>query len=75
MGSPEIVMFCAEFWQVDSSAIHEKLALNDETLPNNSSIRFFMFIAKIEAKFKVRVNDIENITTFGDLFRNIENLS
>lgn len=75
MGSSEIVKFCAEFWQVDPLVINNKLALNDENLPNNSSIRFFMFIAKIEAKFKVRITDIENITTFGDLFRNIENLS
>ena len=71
MEREEILQFCAEFWQVDSSIITDELTLDDTSLPQNSSIRFYQFIAKVEAKFNARVQNVMDVRTFGDLFRNL----
>ena len=75
MNREEIIQFSAEFWQVEPSFIVENLKLDDKSLPNNSSIRFYQFMAKTEAHFNVRINDVNSIITFGDLFKDLENSS
>ena len=71
MNKEELIKFCAEFWQVEASIINEDLGLNDRDLPNNSSIRFYQFLATLESHFQVRVGDTSNIVTFGDLFKEV----
>ena len=71
MDKEDIVKFCAEFWQVEPSVFDSELALNDKNLPNNSSIRYYQFLARIESHFNVRINEINNIITFGDLFKDL----
>ena len=75
MDKEELIQFCAEFWQVDSSFINENLELNNKNLPNNSSIRFYQFLARLESHFQVRVGDTSSIITFGDLFKDLANSS
>jgi hypothetical protein len=71
MDKQQVLEFSAEFWQVDSSIITDDLRLDDRSLPQNSSIRFYQFIAKIEAHFNARVGNVMDIKTFGDLFGNL----
>ena len=72
MDRTEIIRFCAKFWQVDPAIIAEDLKLDDRSLPSNSSIRFYQFVAKIEAHINKRISNINNVIIFGDLFRDLE---
>ena len=74
MDSKKIIDFCARFWNVNPSFIKEEIYLDDRSLPNNSSIRFFQFIATMESELKVYVDNVHEINTFGDLFLNIKEL-
>lgn len=75
MDRDKIIAFCAEFWQVEAELIVDTLKLDDKSLPNNSSIRFYQFIAQLESRCSVRVSDVNGILTFGDLLKDIENSS
>ncbi len=68
MDKVDFIEFCAEFWQIDRSEIRDEMQLDDTNLPNNSSIRFYQFIAMLEAKFGLHVQNINSISTFGDLY-------
>ena len=72
MERSELVSFFSEFWNLDSSQIHDQMKLNDETLKNQSSIRFYQFIAALESNYNVKVQNLTAILTFGDLLKNIE---
>lgn len=72
MEKMELMRFFSEFWKMDSSQIHDNLKLNDETLKNQSSIRFYQFIAALESNYNVKVKNLGRISTFGDLFNNID---
>ncbi|MDP3734728.1 MAG: hypothetical protein Q8R37_05860 [Nanoarchaeota archaeon] len=72
MDKQKVINFCAEFWQVDPTLITEDLKIDDKALPNNSSIRFYQFMATVEEHFDVRINNINDVATFGDLFKNLE---
>ncbi|GEM_PF-2686917 len=67
-----VIPFFAEFWKVDPTLITEAMALDDARLPNNSSIRFYLFMAAVEKKFLVQLEDVHTITTFGELSRRLE---
>ena len=71
MNRKELIQFFSDFWEIDSSKINDKLELNDKTLNNQSSIRFYQFIAAIESNFDVKIMSINKIVTFGDLIKNI----
>ena len=68
----ELISFFSDFWKIESSQIHDDMKLNDEILKNQSSIRFYQFIAALESNYDVKVQNINTILTFGDLVRNIE---
>ena len=72
MEKSELIRFFSEFWEMDSSQIHDEMKLNDETLKNQSSIRFYQFIAALESNYKVKVKNLSKISTFGDLARNTD---
>ena len=75
MANPEeIIKFSADFWQIDPLTIHESLRLDDRDLPNNTSIRFFLFIAQVESHFGMKIENAFEIMTFGDLFKALESL-
>ena len=57
---------------MDRSQINDAMKLNDETLKNQSSIRFYQFIAALESNYNVKVKNLSNISTFGDLANNID---
>ena len=57
---------------MEESEISDDLALNDETLNNHSSVRFYQFIAALESNFNIKIKNIGEIFTFGDLIKNIE---
>lgn len=71
MNKKELIHFFSDFWNIDISKINDKLELNDKTLNNQSSIRFYQFIAAIESNFDVKIMSINKIITFGDLIKNI----
>ena len=68
----ELIRFFSEFWKIDSSQIHDNMKLNDETLQNQSSIRFYQFIAALESNYNVKVKSLGKISTFGDLVNNLD---
>ena len=68
----ELISFFSEFWKMDRSQINDAMKLNDETLKNQSSIRFYQFIAALESNYNVKVKNLSNISTFGDLANNID---
>jgi len=72
MNVQELFSFFGEFWKVDPSLITEAMALDDARLPNNSSIRFYLFMAAVEKKFKVQLEEVHTITTFGELSQHLE---
>ena len=72
MDQEQLRHFCAQFWQVELSRISLDLRLDDPCLPHNTSIRFYQFIAALERQFKVRVNNIDTIITFGNIFQGLE---
>lgn len=69
----EIISFCAVFWRVEPSVITPSLRFDDPQLPNNTSIRFFLFMAEIEKHFQVRLEEVQEITTFGEVFKALGN--
>jgi acyl carrier protein len=71
MNRKELIGFFSEFWGIEDSKIKDDLILNDENLHNHSSVRFYQFIAALESNFDVRIENINNVITFGDLSKNI----
>lgn len=71
MDKEDLKDFFAEFWSIDKSEITDDLRIDDTTLKNQSSIRFYQFIAAIESNFDVRVKDVKNIQTFNDLLESL----
>lgn len=71
MDRSELVSFFSEFWNIDSSRVNDQMKLNDETLKNQSSIRFYQFIAALESNYNVKVQNLTMILTFGDLVKNV----
>jgi len=67
MDRKELFLFFAEFWKVDPAMLSEEMALDDRRLPNNSSIRFYLFMAAVEKKCNLQLEEVETITTFGHL--------
>lgn len=72
MDKKELIQFFSEFWKIESSKINEDLKLDDEMLNNRTSIRFYQFIAAIESNFDVKVTNLNNLNTFGDILKNIK---
>ncbi len=70
MDEKELKKFTAEFWKIPLPSIKPELELDDKNLNNQDSLRFFEFISEIEKKFKVRVENINQIKTFNDLKNN-----
>ena len=68
----ELTSFFSDFWKIDRSHIHDNLKLNDEILKNQSSIRFYQFIAALESNYDVKIKNLNTILTFGDLMENLE---
>jgi acyl carrier protein len=71
MKKQNLIKFFSEFWKIDPSNIKDSLCLDDTSLKNQSSVRFYQFIAALESNFNVKIDDINNINTFGDLFKNL----
>lgn len=72
MNMKELIQFFSDFWKIDVSQINDDLKLDDKTLNNPSSVRFYQFIAAVESNFDVRITNINKIKTFSDLFKNIK---
>ena len=72
MDKDQIVQFCPEFWQVSPSFIQAELKLDDPGLPHNTSIRFYQFLAAVESKFKVQIDNLDTLFTFGDVFKYLD---
>ena len=67
-----LINFFSEFWGIEKSEITDSLEINDQYLEDYSSIRVFQFIAAIESNFNVRVENLDKISNFGDLFNNLK---
>lgn len=67
MDTSSLFSFFAKFWNVDPKIISREMTLDDRNLPQNSSIRFYLFMAAIEKEFKVTLDEVHTIMTFGDL--------
>jgi len=71
MDKRELIKFFSEYWNIDPAKVTDDLELNDESLEGQTSIRLYQFFSEIESKFGVRVENITDIKTFGDLANNI----
>jgi acyl carrier protein len=71
MDKKEIIKLFSEFWEIDEAKVTTSLKLNDPSLKDQNSIRFFEFIAAVESNFNVRVKNLSRIATVGDLLDNI----
>ena len=74
MERAKLIQFFSEFWGIKKSEIRDNLELNDENLHNHSSVRFYQFIAALESNFDIKIDNINSIITFEDLYRNINSL-
>lgn len=72
MEKVHLINFFSEFWGIDKSEITDPLKMDSQTLEDYSSIRFFQFIAAIESNFNIRVENLDKISNFGDLFNNLK---
>jgi hypothetical protein len=63
--------FCAEFWEIDRSKLNDQMKFSDKILNDNSSFRFYQFVAALESNFGVQVSDVNNVESFGELYRKI----
>ena len=72
MDKGKLIQFFSDFWKIDTSQIDDNLTLDNNTLEDYNSIRFYQFIAAIESNFNVKIANIHGIRTFGDLFKNIK---
>jgi len=64
--------FFAKFWEIDASKIKDNLELDNEFINNYNSLRFYQFIAAIESNFNVKITNLSEIYTFGDLIKNLK---
>jgi len=71
MKKQELVDFFSKFWSIDKNKITDDLKLDDSVLKGAISIRLYQFFAEIESKFGVKVNNVNSISTFGNLLKNI----
>ena len=74
MEKAKLIKFFSEFWGIKESEINNDLVLDDENLHNHSSVRFYQFIAALESNFDVRLENINSIMTFEDLYKNIKSI-
>lgn len=72
MEKAQLINFFAEFWKVNKSEISDSLKIDSEVLENYSSIRFFQFIAAVESNFGVKIENLDKIFNFEDLFNNLK---
>ena len=72
MEKSHLIKFFFKFWGIDASEITDFLKIDSQTLEDYSSIRVFQFIAAIESNFDVRVENLDKISNFGDLFDNLQ---
>lgn len=72
MEKRKLIKFFSEFWNIKESEIKNDLILNDENLHNHSSVRFYQFISALESNLNIKIKDLGEIFTFGDLIKNIE---
>ena len=63
--------FFSEFWKVDVDKITDKLRLDDNSLEDQNSVRFYQFIAALESNLDITIKNVHKIVTFGDLLKSI----
>ena len=71
MEKQQFVEFSGEFWDMTPSKITDSLALDDNSLDEFSSIRLLQFFAALESNFNVKIENLDSILTFGDVYKNI----
>ena len=70
MDKKALVQLFSDFWQISPSEVTDDLRLDNEALKNQSSIRFYQFVAAVESNFNVKVRNLNKILTFRDLLEN-----
>jgi len=71
MDRDRVLSFIAAFWEMPESDVADGVELSEKDIPGLTSVRFFEFIAAIEAEFDVKVANIEKVLTVGDLIENM----
>ena len=59
----------SNYWQLSAEAIDWGIEFNSQHLKNFSSLRMLRFLASVEDRFKVSIEDMDAIRTFGDLLK------
>lgn len=59
----------ASYWQLAPDAIDWDAELSSRGLKNFSSLRMLRFIASVEQRLGIDINDLDEIKKFGDLLR------
>ena len=72
MNRKQLEKFFSNFWNIDIKKIKKDLKLGDVSLKDQSSVRYYQFIAAIESNFDVKVINLNNIITFEDLYKNMK---
>ena len=62
----------ANYWQLPQEAMDWDLELNGQRLKNFSSLRLLRFLASVEERFNVTVEDPDAIKRFRDLLNLVQ---
>ena len=58
-------------WNFDPKVLNSETRLDNSILKNQSSVRFYQFIAAIESNFNIKIEKIGEIIIFGDLLKKL----
>lgn len=57
----------SSYWQISGQEIEWGTEFNSQRLNNFSSLRMLRFLASIEDRFKINIEDVDSIKSFQDL--------
>ena len=60
----------SSYWQVRE--VDWETPFNSQSLPNFSSLRMLRFLASVEDRFQISIEDVDAIRCFGDLLKRVE---
>ena len=62
----------SNYWQFDRDAIDWETEFNSQQLKNFTSLRMLRFLASVEERFAIHIEDVDSIKRFADLLRVVD---
>ena len=69
----ELKEFILHYWQLSNPSIDWTMQFNSKHLNNFSSLRMLRFLAGIEERFKISIENVDAVRTFEDLLQLVKN--